>query len=204
MLLSLFKVFEYKINLLYFSYNSFDFPDEKRSFLYCTNNKLECDFFYAIKLANSVVNDCLILIANIGVDLFMFKFFGEFSIKKRKISNTFKQDETIQTKNRITKMILINGIIYSVSHFPELIVLSVLQIYKQKLSDFCEVQMTCDKLNEMAEFFNMIYVFSQFFINYTFNKLFKHTFSQMKNKIQKTHDVDSSKETINNEHAILK
>jgi len=85
LLLSLFKVFEYKINMLYFSYNSFDFPYEKRMSFYCSNYKLDCDFFYSIKLANSVVNDFLILVANIGVDLFMFKYFGEFSIKKKQI-----------------------------------------------------------------------------------------------------------------------
>jgi hypothetical protein len=61
-------------------------------------------------------------------------------------------------------------------------VLLLLYAFQTKMFFFCSSQMTCDKLNEMAQFFTFISIISQFFINNAFNKHFNDSFRHLFNR----------------------
>jgi hypothetical protein len=82
----------------------------------------------------------------------------------------------------MNKLVFINGLIYLIGHLPEFITIILLTVFKKKMEPFCMNNMTCDKFNEVAQFFNYFSIISQFFINLRFNKHFKESFLQLKSK----------------------
>ena len=195
-LMSIFKLFQYKINYGYFSFGTLDFPNEIRTKEYCYENKIDCAVFNVVKIANNFLNDFFFLVLILIVDLILFKNYGQYSKNRKRLIKSCKQDEGNHIKNRITKMIIINGIIYLCSHFPELLVIILLYVFQTELNSFCSVQMTCDKMNEIARVFIFISIISQFFLNNTFNKHFNESFndilSRFRARPQKTITPDSS------------
>jgi hypothetical protein len=183
-LISLFKLFQYKINYGYFSFGTFDFPEEKRSTDYCGENKIECQIFDVVKLVNNFFNDVFLLILTVTIDLLLLKNYGKLLIKKKSLGNS-KINKANDAKHRITKMIIINGIFYFVAHLPELSSVLLLYIFRNETVQFCSFEMTCDKINEIAQFFIFISIISQFFINYSFNKFFKESFLSLLSKFVK-------------------
>jgi hypothetical protein len=140
--MSLFKLFQYKINHGYFSFGTFDFPEEIRSSVeYCSTNKVECQFFEIMKLFNNLLNDVLMLILTLIIDILLLKNYGEMLIKKKKISYG-KANKANEAKHRITKMVIINGMIYFVAHLPELSSVILLYIFRADLFEFCLYSMT--------------------------------------------------------------
>jgi hypothetical protein len=178
-LMSVFKLFQYKINYGYFSFGTLDFPNEIRTNEYCFENGIECAIFNVVKIANNFLNDFFFLVLILIVDLILFKNYGQYSKNRKRLIKSCKQDEGNHIKNRITKMIIINGVIYLCSHFPELLVIVLLYVFQTELNSFCSVQMTCDKMNEMARVFIFISIISQFFLNNTFNKHFNESFNDI-------------------------
>ena len=181
--LSLFKLFQYKINYKYFSFGTLDFPNEIRSSLYCESHQAECLAFNFAKIANNIANDVVFLGLILGVDVLLFKNYGRFNRNKKKlVGKSCRQEEAHDAKHRITKMIIINGVVYFCAHFPELVMLVLLYAFQSRVFYFCSFQMTCDKLNEMAQFFVFISIISQFFINNAFNKHFNESFRHLFNR----------------------
>ena len=173
-IISLFKLFQYETNAGYFGFGTLDFPSEKRTNDYCflTANLNDCEVFKIARIANYAVNNVLFLFINVVFDLILFYLYGRHMVKKKKICNNYNEEESINMKEKITKMIVINGVVYVVSHFPELIVLVVLYAFEDEMFYFCLNQMTCDKLNEIVQFFIFISIIAQLFICNRFNKQF--------------------------------
>jgi hypothetical protein len=184
-IISLFKLFQYKINYGYFSFGTFDFPEEIRARSdYCFDKKIECELFEIVKIFNNFFNDVLLLILTLITDILLFKNYGLILLKKKKLASS-KVGKANDAKQRITKMIIINGVIYFAAHIPELLTVILLYAFRIFFSEFCSFEMTCDKINEIAEFFIFISIISQFFINFSFNTFFRQSFLNLFTKTKK-------------------
>ena len=126
----------------------------------------------------------LLLILTLITDLLLFKNYGMILLKKKKIASS-KVGKANDAKQRITKMIIINGVIYFAAHIPELLTVILLYVFRIYFTEFCSLEMTCDKINEIAEFFIFISIISQFFINYSFNTFFRESFFNLLTKTNK-------------------
>jgi hypothetical protein len=102
-----------------------------------------------------------------------------------KVLENIKLEEEEKKKKKLSIMVLVNGVIYLISHLPEFLTMSLLIVYNDSLVTFCLNKMRCDKLNEMAQFFNYISILSQFSINKNFNRLFNETYQEILHKIKK-------------------
>ena len=181
-ILSTFKLFEYKIDRHEFAFGNFDFPIEKRSFIYCSRQPNECKLFTAVKLAYNFINDVLFYLITILVDMLLLKNLKEKFQKKKKLVKKFNEDDE-NNRKRINKLVFINGLVYLIAHLPEFLTIIMLTVFKKKMESFCLNQMTCDKFNEVAQFFNYFSIILQFFINIEFNKQFKESFILIKSKL---------------------
>jgi len=83
------------------------------------------------------------------------------------------------SKANLNRLVLTNSIIYVISHLPEFISTLLLVLYAKKMANFCARNLTCDLINEEAEFFGLISVASQFFIFLIFDKNFKASFVEL-------------------------
>jgi hypothetical protein len=136
-----------------------------------------------IKVINNVINDVFFFIFSLILDIIVLNGISDYIKSKKKMMENFKEQEEQKKKKRIQKMVFINGIIFVLSHLPELISSVYLLIYENKWF-FC-IDFKCDKLNELAQFFIYFSIISQFFINKNFNNLFKESYDQIVARIKR-------------------
>ena len=105
---------------------------------------------------------------------------------KKKVIGNLKLEEEEKKKENISKMIIINGIFFVLSHLPEFLTMLLLVIFQNKLKDFCfYYAFRCDQINEMAQFFNYFFIIAQFYINNKFNKVFNESYHDLKIQFKK-------------------
>ena len=181
-LLSLFKIFEYQINEIYLSSKSFPFK------IYdvgnCDKGDVYCNLFRAFNLVNNFIKDCFLFVANLVIDIYLFKYSKKNLENKKKVLNDAKKiGIAIKLKNKMNKMVLINGVTFFVAYSPEFITNILLIAFDKKINDFCYQFMSCSELSEFAQFFNFISIGMQYFILKKFNKNFSRDLTGFKNKI---------------------
>jgi hypothetical protein len=179
--LSLFKLFQYGINVE-LEYHK-EFPFEIRDEVFCENfeNKFQCKLFNVFKLVNRSLNDLLFVVLNILIDLFLLKRFkNHLNRKLKQISDSAQHKAIEKSKKNLNRMILFNSFLYVLSHLPEFIITLLLIIYSKKISNFCKNKFSCDLLNEEAEFFGLISIVCQFYVFKIFDKNFKKSFNNIK------------------------
>jgi hypothetical protein len=103
--------------------------------------------------------------------------------KKKLLSDVKKIGIAIKLKNKMNKMVLINGIVFFIAYFPEFITNIILIVFDKKINEFCYQYISCNELNEFAQFFNFISIGLQFFILKKFNKNFDRDFTTFKENI---------------------
>ena len=192
--LSTFKLFEYDLNVEKDVRK--DFPYEIRNEIYCQYevNAAQCRLFNAFKMINSFLNDVLFLILNITVDIFLVKNFNSHLRKKSHLKNDeiidldSHKDIKLKKKN-LNRMIVINGLVYTMSHVPEFISSVLLVVYGNKIAVFCFEKLSCDLINEEAAFFGLISIVFQFVIFYIFDKNFYGSYLDIKARV--FHDVSA-------------
>ena len=182
--LSSFKLFQYKINSL----KDFrkDFPYEVRDEYICDEeiNKSDCKLFNSFKISNHILNDVLCVFLNIGIDIFLIRKFHFYLEKKSHLIVDLDQHTNIKkSKKNINRMILWNSILYIISHLPELITSLLLIIFAKEITLFCNFNLSCDIINEEAEFFCLISIVFQFYIFKIFDRNFRDGFNQLKSQI---------------------
>ena len=73
-------------------------------------------------------------------------------------------------KEKVTKMIIINGFIYFVSHIPKFAVTLVMLAFEKQVWYNCTDKMHCVELIEIAQAFNLISMSFQIFVFSHFDK----------------------------------
>ncbi len=178
--LSIFILFQYEINFLR-DYRK-EFPFEKRNEKFCQNlaNKSQCRLFNAFKIINQVFNVIVFVVLNLFFDIILLKQFDKNMKKKVHLETSLNRMKDIKKKTKkLTKMVVVNGILYFISHAPEFVSTLLLLIFSKKLLHFCNERISCDIINEEAEFFIIISMISNFFIFKHFNKNFRDSFRQL-------------------------
>ena len=92
----------------------------------------------------------------------------------------------IKSNKRISHLVLVNGIVFVISYFPEFILRIFFFYYTSYLYVFCFTFISCKKIVEFGEIFNYVSIDLQFFLFLHFNKTFNEKFQKMKANLLKT------------------
>jgi hypothetical protein len=150
----------------------------------CDKGDAYCTLFRVLNIINNFIKDILFFFINLIIDILLFKNSKQnLENKKRVLNDAKKIDMAIKLKNKMNKMVLINGIVFFIAYFPEFISNILLIVYDKKINIFCYQYISCNDLNEFAQFFNFISIGLQFFILKKFNKNFDRDFTTFKENI---------------------
>ena len=180
-LFSLFKLFQYRVNI--FLDTRRDFPLEIRDEFYCSNmsHSFECRLFNTFKIANRSLNDILFVFLNVLIDLILIrKFRQHLNNKLDQIADSNQHKLIEKSKKNLNRMILYNSLMYVLSHLPEFVFTILLIVYSGQILNFCNFYLSCDLINEEAEFFGLISIVGQFYIFKFFDKNFSASLNDLK------------------------
>ena len=181
LLISLFKIFEYQINEIYLSVKSF--PYEKYDIGNCEKSDFTCMLFRVLNILNDFMKNVLIIFLNAIIDIILFKNSKEnLKIKKKLTTDDDKLAPAIELKNKLNRMIFINGIIFIIAYLPEFSAYIILNVYEKELNIFCMQYMSCREFTEFAQIFNYVSFFLQFFVLKKFNRNFNEKYVYLKNE----------------------
>ena len=175
-LISLFKIFQYDVNTLY---DMEEFPSEFYSEFRCLYDmyKSKCVLFDILKLINKSFNDIFFFLINIFLDFLMLKHFNKEIEHKMQLRNHNEDNsDLIKKKKNVNRMIIANSTIFFFSHAPEFLVSALLIFFRKKIKPFCTFQLSCDLINEEAQFFNSTSIVLNFYVFLTFDKNFRESF----------------------------
>ena len=184
---SMFKLFEYRPNEIYSSFDK-NFPYNRYDSRYCqrTNKfykflETNCQTFPILNVINNVLNNILFLFISVFIDIKLIRFANEnYRNKKHLIHDPKHLQEALEFKEKIRKLIVINGIVYFFSHVPEFVSTLLLIIFKKQMEDFCFTYFSCTDLNQIFESFSFIGIALQMFIFKHFDQNFSHSFKDLK------------------------
>ena len=184
-LLSIFKFFQYTLNRLSFS-DTDSFPMTNNNNSNCNNyiyDFMKCKFWEVWRIVNNFLNDIFFFVITIVFDIAVLKNIASMISSKKTMVENFKEAEEEKKRKRILKMIIINGIIFTLSHLPEFLISILLLVFQNKL-DFC-TNFECSILNDFGQFFIYFSIMSQLSINNNFNSLFKESFDNIILRLKK-------------------
>jgi hypothetical protein len=151
-----------------------------RKYILTPSFYVKCKLFQSLNLINNILNNVLFLFISIFVDIFMIRYSNKVVEKKKKL-NSPHLAEAIQYKTKLNKMIITNGTLFFLSHFPEFLVTLIFYFYKSKgFIDFCYVSYNCTSIIEMGQVFHFISIGFQFFIFLIFDHNFKRSLDDFK------------------------
>ena len=184
---SLFKVFEFKSNEVYstadpnFPYNAYDI--RYCGFVFKLSKKFmytACILFPILNIVNNVLNNVLFLFLSIFIDVSMIRFTNKNLAHKKQINADLKHIKEAQMlKAKVNKMIIVNGLLYFVSHVPEFICTLALIVLKRELTDFCYFVYSCFKLLENMQTLNFLSISLQLFVFLYFDTNVKESFHNL-------------------------
>ena len=178
--LNLFKLFQFTINSSYLFHEEFPYEIRNEAFCEKIENQFQCKLFNGFKISHRIFNDVLFVIVNIIVDsVLLQRFRKQMDLKARQVVDLDHHKRIRESKTRINRMVLTNSIIYVVSHLPEFFSSLLLVIKAKNILNFCQRNVSCDLINEEAEFFGLISISVQFFIYTIFDKNFKNSFNDL-------------------------
>ena len=189
---SLYKVFEYRPNEFYSSFEN-SFPYNVYDLRFCEhmvinqNDKYSpnmCRLMWGLNLVNNLLNNVAFLFLSVIIDVVMIRFSNSLIRQKRHLNSPHLTD-AIKFKEELNKMILVNGTLYFFSHIPEFVVTLLLIGFKQRFASFCYVGFSCSELIEMAQKIHLVPIAGQFFIFYHFDHNFIQSFDDLKKRLFK-------------------
>ena len=184
-LLNLYKLFQYEVMDDLDPTN--DFPREIYSDKKCHQfYSVYCSLFNSLKILNSFINDILFFVINFAIDLFFVNQYGKFMNKKAKILNASPdaKNENKKQKKRVTRMVVIVGLLFFVSHFPEFLSSLILLIYSENLTKIFDYHFSTSLINEEAQVFTLVSISCQFYVFLKFNNSFYAGFKYFLLKIK--------------------
>jgi hypothetical protein len=179
-LCNLFVLFQFTPNI-YWNANV-DFPYEKRNEIFCLDpaNKYQCDLFNGFKISIKFLNDVLFVLIVILIDIILLHYFNkQMETKRHHTTDEAKLSEIKKLKKNLNKMILTNGCVFGLAHLPEFVITILLVSYRKYLTLFCTEKLSCDLINEEAQFFCLISISFQFLIFLKCNKNFRESFDDL-------------------------
>ena len=182
-LLSLFKVFQFRQNEIYATFDH-NFPFDAYGINYCEFNiykiasfDAQCQLFYILNLLNNIFNNIIFIFLSVIIDVSLIKFTNKFLKSKMALIKDEKHlYDIVKYKQKLNKMIITNGSLYFFSHVPEFLVTILLMVYRKRLAQFCYYFFTCAELIEMAQVFSFVSVSAQVFIFLYFDHNFRESF----------------------------
>jgi hypothetical protein len=205
--INLYHIFQYNLNLngalySYDSLNSFEsfFKDSNPSdeFIeHFTNFQFYLlNFFFYIKV---IFSDLFYIIFNLIIDLKLLSFIKTQNSKRSKIVAQVVNNNTNQadsTSNRLTFMIILNGLNCFILRFPSAFANlygfifrydKTDKIFKPNISGYivCRGFKICSSLQEILYFLFLISLLIQFFIFLKFDKIFHKGYNEIKENILK-------------------
>ena len=183
-LLSIFKLFQYQVNDVFNSLKSY--PFEKYDIGECFFNIFYCHLFRYLNLINQFIKDIFFFVVNLIIDACLLRnSVKNFRTKIKIGSNKLNLNAAIKSKKKITRMFLMNGLLFIIAYTPEFITRILLLLFENDLYQFCNIYISCNDLNDIAEFFTFMSISFHFFIYRKFNNNFNEKFAILKNNIQK-------------------
>ena len=191
LLLNLFKLFEYKKNMPYstidtkFPFNAYDIEYCENRLIVSSTFALRCRIFPVINLINSILNNIIYLFISVIIDVLLINFSNRNLERKKKLTNEKEQlEHAIKLKEKVNKMVITNGSLYFVSHFPQFLITLILFVYKSRLSSVCFYYIPCNEFLELMQTFNLISIGFQFFIFKKFDKNIHESYKDLKLRFQ--------------------
>ena len=178
-LLSFYKLFQYRVNVIHLPLKSFPYEIYDENMCKEQKKRHICQLFTSLKIADSAANDIIFFVVCLTIDFCLFVSFKKEIKLKKKISN-MKAEDLDKKQGDLSKMIIINGVIYFVSHSPEFVTSVLLVVFARRISNFCRSKIPCDIFNENAQFFCLISISLQFFIFLRFNHNFQTSYKSLK------------------------
>ena len=180
--LTLYKLFQYRVNRIQEPQKLF--PYEIHDEISCKEQKNRhiCQLITSLKILDSATNDILFFVLCLTIDCYLFVTFKKEIEQKKKVS-TIKVDDLDKKQEDLTKMIIVNGVIYFVSHSPEFVSSVLLIIFAHKISNICMFKISCDIINENAQFFSLVAITFQFFVFKRFDQNFKSSYIELESKL---------------------
>ena len=191
---SMFKLFEYRPNEIYSSYDK-NFPYNRYDLKYCQSQYIDslysflssgCKIFPILNLINNVLNNILFLFISLVIDIGLIRFANQnYQHKKELFHDPKHLEEALAHKNKIRKLIITNGILYFFSHMPEFTSTILLIVFKKRLQYFCFNFFPCTQINELFETFAFMSMVLQFFVHKHFDQNFIESFNNLKSRFFK-------------------
>ena len=184
-LLNLYKIFQYKIDSFEITQDLANinkaFPTDKYNYMSCdVELKIGlCSFFNIMRIVSSFINDVLFFLITIIFDIFLINGINLFIKRKKNLIENFVEDEDAKKRNKLSKMIIINNIIYLISHLPEFLLTISLIIFPDQIYFLCTKNFKCENFNELAQVFIFISIISQLSLNKSFNKIFCESYENI-------------------------
>ena len=180
--ISLFKLFQYQINEIYNTTKSF--PLELFDVDNCRDENFKCKLFRGFNLINHFIIDFVFFLINIIIDLYLLEISKKFLKNKKKITLDKKiLDSASKSNKKITKMVLINGLLFFIAYAPQFLSRILLLAFDKYLFKFCFLYYSCKNLTDLAEFFTFFSISFQFFLYKKFNNKFSEQFRLLKKKM---------------------
>ena len=186
LVLSIFKIFQYSI-YTYFDQSIDNVPNEKYSDLSCVlDYSFYCVLFKIFKLGNAFINNILFFVVNMVIDILLIKDLRETIKHKQQLSvkslHSQNQNEELKSKEMNAKrMVIITNLVYIVSYAPEF-VSTILAIVFSKGVSFMNYNFSTNLVNEICEVFGLVALMFNFYIFLIFNKNFRTSFNEIKEK----------------------
>ena len=187
--LSSFFVFKYKRNEFDGLCDS-NYPIDAYGYNYCEKNiaihssslDFKCGLFTFFTMLNNVLNNILFLFISIFIDIGLIRFANQTVNRRLHMISPLENanedihlTQALKLKEKINKMILSNGLLYIISHFPDFITTVLLLVFKKKLEYSCFFVISCIDLEEMAQAFNFFSIVFQFIIFIRFDRNFRQS-----------------------------
>ena len=188
--LNTFKILEYRQNFLYNTFEN-EFPVNVYDIEYCSNQNLDtalihykCKMFAGLNICINVLNNVVFLVVGIFVDILLFNYTKKNLQRKETLfHDSEKLSQAIKLKEKVNKMVIANGSLYFVSHFPEFCVTIVLLVFNKKIASFCYHSISCTDLIEITQVSGLISVGLQIFIFIKFDRNFAESISDLKTRL---------------------
>ena len=147
--------------------------------------KFKCEFFTVINMTNNILNNIIFLIISVIIDVSLIRIANENLRSKKAVFSDDEThlDEAIKFKEKINKMIIVNGFFSFISHFPEFLTTLLLIIFRHKLEYYCFTLFSCVDLIEISQSLIFVFIFLQFFLFKKFDKNFRDSFDNIWNRL---------------------